>query len=110
MLTIYGIKTCDTCRKALKQLADAGHSVVLHDVRQDPLTQGKLSEFLDEFGEELINKRSTTWRGLDDGQRDQAPVDLLMAHPTLLKRPVIEGENGRTLGWAKNTQAHYLET
>lgn len=100
MITLYGIKTCDTCRKAAKALG-----VSLHDVRADPLTPAQLDHFYATLGEALINKKSTTWRGLDDGARGRDPLDLLADHPTLMKRPVIDMDGTLYLGWGKDVQA-----
>jgi arsenate reductase-like glutaredoxin family protein len=103
-MILYGIPTCDTCRKAQKALIAAGHDVSFRDVRAEPLTAEERSEFLAAFGERLINRASTTWRGLDEAARAQNPEVLLAAHPTLMKRPVIRG-TALTLGWDKAAQA-----
>jgi arsenate reductase-like glutaredoxin family protein len=103
-MILYGIPTCDTCRKAQKALIAAGHDVSFRDVRAEPLTAEERSEFLAAFGERLINRASTTWRGLDEAARAQSPEVLLAAHPTLMKRPVIRG-TALTLGWDKAAQA-----
>jgi arsenate reductase (glutaredoxin) len=101
MTTIYGIRTCDTCRKASKALPGA----TFRDVRTDPLSAEEIAEFLDAFGEKLVNRASTTWRGLDEAARDQAPAALLAAHPTLMKRPVIRADGALHLGWTPATRA-----
>lgn len=106
-MKLYGIKTCDTCRKALKMLENNGYSVDFVDVRENPLHAQKLDEFFMTFGEALVNTRSTTWRGLGDDQRQKPPVQLLSEHPTLMKRPVIEGDT-LYLGWTKDVQAALL--
>ena len=103
-MILYGIPTCDTCRKAQKALMAAGHEVSFRDVRAEPLTDAERAEFLAAFGERLINRASTTWRGLDAAERAQNPEVLLAAHPTLMKRPVIRGA-ALTLGWDKLAQA-----
>lgn len=100
MTTIYGIKTCDTCRKAIKALDGS-----LHDVRAEPLSTAQLERFYAAFGDALINTKSTTWRGLDEGARARAPLDLLADHPTLMKRPVIDLNGTFYLGWGKDVQA-----
>lgn len=100
-MRIYGLKNCDTCRKALKALAGAE----MVDIRATPLSEAQLSVFLETFGEALINRRSTTWRGLDEDARAQAPLALLQAHPALMKRPVIEAGGALYLGWGKEVQA-----
>ena len=101
---IYGLKNCDTCRKAVKALPQAAFT----DVRADGLSPDLLARFHAEFGEALVNKRSTTWRGLDDAARAQDPLVLLAAHPTLMKRPVIEDDGALYLGWGKDVQAALL--
>lgn len=103
MIKIYGIKTCDTCRKAVKMLG-----AELHDIRTDPLSQAELSRFHAEFGDALLNTRSTTWRGLSDAERARPPLELLADHPTLMKRPVIETESKLYLGWGKDVQSALL--
>ncbi|WP_350332845.1 arsenate reductase family protein [Coralliovum pocilloporae] len=104
-MKFYGLKTCDTCRKAFKALTAAGHAPDYVDVRADGVSADSLSVFLDAFGAEaLINRKSTTWRGLDDAERAQDPLTLLQANPTLMKRPVIETDTGRYLGWGKDVQ------
>ena len=105
---LYGIKSCDTCRKAMKMLIESGRDVTFRDVREEPLTRETTERFLADFGEKLINDRSTTWRNLTETEKNHAPVDLLVSHPTLMKRPVIEGEDHLTLGWDKTVQAYYL--
>jgi arsenate reductase-like glutaredoxin family protein len=102
MTTIYGIKTCDTCRKAVKMLGGD-----LHDVRASPLTATDLKRFFAAFGDALVNTKSTTWRGLDQTERARAPLDLLADHPTLMKRPVIDQDGVLHLGWSKDVQAAF---
>ncbi len=105
-MQLYGLKTCDTCRKALKSLAAAGHEVAFTDVRAEPLGAEELAAFHAAFGAALVNTRSTTWRGLSEADRGGEPVALLQAHPTLMKRPVIRAEDGTLyLGWGKDVQA-----
>ncbi|MEM1432356.1 MAG: ArsC/Spx/MgsR family protein [Pseudomonadota bacterium] len=99
-MTLYGIPTCDTCRKARKALEAAGHAVALHDVRAQPLAGAEIAAFLDVFGDALVNRKSTTWRGLSDDERGSDPAALLAAHPPLMKRPVITDGTRRTLGWS----------
>jgi Spx/MgsR family transcriptional regulator len=105
-MELYGIKACDTCRAALKTLAAAGHEVRFVDVRESPLTRAELEAFEAAFGAALLNTRSTTWRGLSAAERAGEPVDLMLAHPTLMKRPVIRDDDGTLhLGWGKAVQA-----
>ncbi len=108
MFTLYGLKTCDTCRKARQAAEKAGKTVTFVDVRETPLSAAELERFLDAFGADaLINKKSTTWRGLSEDERAAAPLALLQAHPTLMKRPVIDGAS-LTLGWTADVQNVHL--
>lgn len=102
-MKIYGLKNCDTCRKAARALPDAA----LVDVRQHPLTQAQVERFHSLFGPALLNTRSTTWRGLSEAEKSEDVVALLLRHPALMKRPVIEGDNKATLGWAQGAQAEW---
>jgi len=100
-LTLYGIKTCDTCRKARKALPDAQ----FHDLRETPLDSATIARFLHAFGDALVNKSSTTWRGLSEHDRQRPAADLLADHPTLMKRPVIDTGDTLLLGWKPDVQA-----
>ena len=105
MLTIYGIKQCDTCRRALKWLAAQGVDHRFHDFRVDGLQDDLLNAWLSSsFAEKLVNRRSTTWRQLSEEQKQAAVADLLpllLEHPTLIKRPVItDGETILDVGFS----------
>ena len=102
-MKIYGLKNCDTCRKAVKALA-----AELQDVRENPVSSERLIEFFAAFGDALVNTRSTTWRGLDAVERARPPLQLLADYPTLMKRPVIEENGNLHLGWGKDVQAKLL--
>lgn len=104
-MELIGLKTCDTCRKARKALEAAGLEHTYTDVREDGLAAMRLSDLLAQFGDALVNTRSTTWRGLSEAERKQSPLELLAAHPTLMKRPVIVNGTQYHLGWGKDVQA-----
>jgi arsenate reductase-like glutaredoxin family protein len=107
-MRVYGLKTCDTCRKAVKELEAAGHAVEFVDIRATPLGEADLARFLDTFGARLVNTRSTTWRGLSEVERAEAPQALLTAHPSLMKRPVIEAGGALHLGWGLDVRGAVL--
>lgn len=109
-MILYGIPTCDTCKKAMKALAAEGHEVEFRDVRAKPLSEAEIEEFVTEFGPAIINKQSTTWRSLSDFLRESEPEAQLAAQPTLMKRPVIRSEAGLTLGWSDEIAARYAAT
>ncbi|MBN2906884.1 MAG: arsenate reductase [Rhodobacteraceae bacterium] len=104
-MILYGLKNCDTCRKARQMLSAAGHTVALRDVRDAPLSPEDLARFHAVFGADLVNRRSTTWRGPDAAARAGDPLDLLAQYPALMKRPLIEAEGQLFLGWDKAVQA-----
>ena len=100
-MQVYGLKTCDTCRKALKALAGAE----LVDVRKDGVPDAVMDAAFEVFGAALMNTRSTTWRGLSESERDAPVPDLLRAHPALMKRPLIVADGRMYLGWTAEVQA-----
>lgn len=111
-MKVYHLKACDTCRKAIKALQSAGHELNLHDVRADGLDTAIVETLEATLGyDALVNKRSTTWRGLDDAVKanlDRATaLSLLVENPTLMKRPVIQEGDNYTIGWTKDVQAKY---
>ncbi len=99
-MKLYGLKNCDTCRKAMKVLPSA----TLVDVRADGIPDSVLAAAFTQFGDTLVNTRSTTWRGLDEADRQRPPLELLKEHPALMKRPLIDADGTLHLGWTKATQ------
>ena len=106
-LTFYGLKSCDSCRAALKALTAAGIEVDVKDVRQDGVPDEMLRRAVEQHGSDrVVNRRSTTWRGLDEAARAQDEVSLLRANPSLMKRPLIVTKEGSsTIGWDAATRA-----
>ncbi|MDF0600121.1 glutaredoxin domain-containing protein [Psychromarinibacter sp. C21-152] len=108
-MRLFGLTTCDTCRKAKKALVSDGYAPDFVDVRTDGIDRATLERFHAEFGADLLNRRSTTWRGLSESERAGAPPDLIATHPALMKRPVIEADDGTLyLGWGRDVQAALL--
>ena len=110
MVTLYGLKVCDTCRKARKDIENAEKSVCFVDVRETPLSAENRRDFAASLGDALINKRSTTWRELSESDRSGTPESLIERFPTVMKRPVIVSKNGISLGWDKAAKALHLGT
>lgn len=102
-MKLYGLKNCDTCRAARKALPDAEFV----DVRDSGVEASVLDAALAQFGDALVNTRSTTWRGLSEDDRARPQRDLLVDNPTLMKRPLIVDGDRMTLGWTKAVQADY---
>ena len=99
-MILYGLKTCDTCRKALKSLSGAE----LVDLRDSPVPAAVLETALARFGARLVNTRSITWRGLSQSERAAAPLDLIRAHPAVMKRTLIVAGEAMWLGWDAEVQ------
>ncbi|MFQ5546965.1 MAG: arsenate reductase [Woeseia sp.] len=105
MLTLYGIGSCDTCRKARKWLEDEAHEHEFHDLRSDGLDIQMLERWTERISwEELLNTRSLTWRKIPEVDRSQMTRNRALAsmieHPTLVKRPVLECEEFIAVGFA----------
>lgn len=100
-MIIYGLKNCDTCKSARKALTEADFA----DVREDGIPDAVLEAAHARFGEKLLNTRSTTWRGLSEVERQGPPLDLIRAHPALMKRPLVVDGDRMVLGWDKAAQA-----
>ena len=107
-MILYGIPTCDTCKKALKALEGAGHDVTFRDVRAAPLSEAEIAEIVTEFGDRVINKASTTYRSFSDFLKASEPEAQIAAQPTVMKRPVIRDGEAWHLGWDDQVQAKLL--
>ena len=95
MTTLYGIKNCDTVKKARGWLTAQGIDYRFHDFKTDGLSAELLEKLESTLGwETLLNKRGTTWRKLAEDQREGMDRDkalgLMLAQPSLIKRPVLE--------------------
>ncbi len=105
MKTFYCLNTCDTCRKARRALDAAGVSYTLVDVRADGIDKATAMALLETFpADQLINRRSTTWRNLPSTPawplETAHAAALLVEHPTLMKRPVLIGDGVALVGYA----------
>lgn len=109
MITVYGLRNCDTCRKARKWLETEEIEHRFHDVRADGLHRTALARWSEALGwEALLNRRGTTWRQLPDTERENldeaSAVALMLAHPALIKRPVFDLGKGIVVGFGKAEQ------
>lgn len=103
-MIVYGIKNCDTVKKARRWLDARGVAYQFHDVRSDGLDRQTIQSWLQTVDWEiLLNKRGTTWRNLDDPRKaelnENTAVDLMLANPTLIKRPVVTDNSGCMVGF-----------
>ena len=108
-LTVYSLKNCDTCKKALKWLDAENVAHTVHDIRADGVDQSFIKPIVDTLGWEVaLNRRSTTWRGLAEADKcniDNAKaVELILANPTLMKRPVFVSGSNMVCGFDAKAQ------
>jgi len=113
MLTVYGIKSCDTCRKARQFLTMKEIEHHFHDVRDDGLDIQMLERWAARIGwEKLLNKKSLTWRKIPEVDRADMTRDKALAamidRPTLIKRPVIEDDNFMAVGFSEKRFSEFL--
>jgi arsenate reductase len=102
MIKMYGIKNCDTIKKARQFLEAQGIDFEFVDFRQTPIDRQTLQSFIDGVGwDKLINKRSTTYRNLSDGEKQNITLELTLKNPTLIKRPVLVTKQGVSVGFDK---------
>ena len=114
MLTVFGIKSCDTCRKAGKYLADHNIEYRFHDLREDGLDIQMLERWAQRIGwERLLNKQSLTWRKIPEVDRNDMTRDKALAamidNPTLIKRPVLETPTFIAVGFSEKRFGDFLE-
>jgi arsenate reductase (glutaredoxin) len=107
-MILYGISTCDTCKKALKALEAAGRDVSFRDIRAEPLSEAEIDKIVYEFGDRAVNKQSTTYRGFNAFLKASEPEAQIAAQPAVMKRPVIEANGKWHLGWDEATQTALL--
>ncbi len=103
-MILYGISTCDTCKKALKALGGSGQTVSFRDVRAVPLTTDEIDQIVAEFGSRAVNTQSTTFRGFSDFLKASEPEAQIAAQPAVMKRPVIHAQGKWYLGWDSAVQ------
>ncbi|PMN67226.1 ArsC family reductase [Enterovibrio norvegicus] len=101
---VYGIKNCDTIKKALKWLEAEGKPFTFHDYRKDGIDQEMLKKFVNELGwEALVNKRGTTFRALTEEQKNNLDesnaIALLLVQPAMIKRPLLAHAGKYHLGF-----------
>ena len=105
MTALYGIPNCDTVKKARAWLSQYGIDYVFHDFRKQGVPEPELDHWLAHVGwERLVNRKGTTWRQLDEATRDAvsdaaSARALMLAHPSVIKRPVVAWPDGVTVGF-----------
>ncbi len=115
-LTMYGIKNCDTIKKARKYLESQGVDYQFHDYRADGLDAALLQRFIDTLGwQALLNTRGTTWRKLEESERNAVDnpataLKLMLAQPAIIKRPLLCAPDGSMLlGFSETTYTPFIK-
>ena len=104
-IIVYGIPNCDTTKKALALLKKHNIYFSFHDYKQQGISTQKLEAWCNNLGwENIFNKRSTTWRELDEAEQkkvinQQAAIKLMLKNNSIIKRPVIEVDNKLLVGF-----------
>lgn len=113
MVTIYGIRSCDTMKKAFTWLGEHAVEHVFHDYRKTGIDADTLRAWLERVDRSvLVNTRGTTWRKLPPEARDidddEAAIALIVAHPSLIKRPVLDTGDGLLVGFKPEQYAAHF--
>ncbi|MEP9370849.1 ArsC family reductase [Mesorhizobium sp. KR1-2] len=112
-VTIYGIKNCDTMKKARVWLESHGVDYAFHDYKAEGLDRERLALWCDELGwETLLNRAGTTFRKLPDADRQDLDAGkamaLMLAQPSMVKRPVLDLGDRRLVGFKPEIYAQAL--
>lgn len=108
--TLYGIANCDTVKKARAWFADRGVAYAFHDYKKAGIAEARLRGWVREAGwEALLNRAGTTFRKLADDEKSGIDADkaitLMLAHPSMIRRPVVEHGNRLLVGFKPETYA-----
>lgn len=115
MVTVYGIKNCDTVQRALTRLKDEGISFQFHDFKTEGLSAERAQQWIAQLGvDTVVNRKGTTWRKLDVATQAKVAqgeaASVLASNPSLVKRPVIQSPKGLTVGFAKGDEDAVIST
>ena len=113
MLIVFGIKSCDTCRRAKKYLDEHNIEYRFHDLRENGLDIQMLERWTQRIGwARLLNKQSLTWRKIPEVDRNDMTHDKALAamidNPTLVKRPVLESDKFIAVGFSEKRFGDFI--
>ncbi|MDE1159953.1 MAG: ArsC family reductase [Neorhizobium sp.] len=111
--TIYGIKNCDTMKKARTWLDDKGIAYGFHDYKASGIDRSHLEKWVAEKGwETVLNRAGTTFKKLDDAEKSdltaEKAITLMLAQPSMIKRPVLEAGGKLVIGFKPEIYAAEL--
>ena len=112
-ITMYGIKNCDTIKKARKWLEAEGVDYQFHDYKKESIQKDQLITWIDQLGwEVLLNKRGTTWRKLPDDVKDNideaSAITVMLENTSIIKRPVLDTGNTLLVGFSADEYAKHF--
>jgi len=107
-MIMYGLSTCPVCQRARKTLEGHGKTIEFRDVRADPLSEAELTELINEFGDRLVDRTSSDYRGLTDWLKASEADAQIAAKPKVMMRPVIQNGDAWHLGWTEKVEAALL--
>ena len=104
MIVVYGLRNCDSCRRARASLDELNIEYRFVDYRNEPLDGGTVSKWITCLGwENILNRRSSTWRQLPGARKldlnNTSAKALMLEFPTLIKRPIIQANGGLLVGF-----------
>ncbi|HLO46314.1 MAG TPA: Spx/MgsR family RNA polymerase-binding regulatory protein [Leadbetterella sp.] len=108
MLTVYGIPNCDTVKKSLDFLKAKGETFAFHNYKTEGISKDKLEEWMQQIPlDKLVNKKSTTYKGFDQAQKDAletplSAIEVIMQNTSVIKRPIIEDQKVVAVGFDKD--------
>jgi arsenate reductase (glutaredoxin) len=107
MLIVYGIPNCDTVKKTLDFLKVKGETFMLHNYKTEGISKEKLEEWMQQIPlDKIVNKNSTTYKTLEQTQKDAlesplAAIEVIMQNTSVIKRPIIEDQKVVAVGFDK---------
>lgn len=115
-ISIWGIKNCNTMKKAFNYLDDHHVNYQFHDYKKEIMSTELLQQILKTIPlEQLLNKKSTTWRSLTEKDKEKAndqttAVELMQNYPTLIKRPIIELNDSFLVGFSEENYEQFFKS
>ncbi len=113
--TMYGIKNCNTIKKAKTYLETHEIPYEFHDYRSQGIDRTLIEHFLTHFSiDDLLNRRGMTWRQLTDDEKNavtkdqEKAIELMLAKPAIIKRPILEHNSQALLGFSDESYAQFL--
>lgn len=112
-ITMYGIRNCDTVKKARAWLESRGVDYRFHDYKAAGVERSRLERWSGEVGwEALLNRAGTTYRKLPDSEKQrldaERALDLMVAQPSIIKRPVLEADGAVLVGFRPEAYARFI--